>query len=100
MGGQSNFQCLASSEMLTPHPLTTRRVCTLPPTFGAGGRTNSLGGKGVGEDARHCSVLYIRVPRSGFPGFHMVEQKNVFLAVNGVSLERLEGEREGEKVYD
>jgi hypothetical protein len=47
------------------------------------------------EDARHCSVLYIRVPRSGFPGFHMVEQKNVFLAVNGVSLER-----EGEKVYD
>jgi hypothetical protein len=35
-----------------------------PPAFGAGGRTHSLGGKGVGgsnssEDARHCSALYI-----------------------------------------
>ncbi len=30
------IQCLASSEILTPHPLTARRVCT-PPAFGAGG---------------------------------------------------------------
>ncbi len=29
------IQCLASSEILTPHPLTARRVCT--PAFGAGG---------------------------------------------------------------
>ncbi len=26
------IQCLASSEILTPHPLTARRVCTPPPT--------------------------------------------------------------------
>ncbi len=55
------IQCLASSELLTPHPLTARRVC-IPPAFGAGGghilwvergwRVNSS------EDARHCSVLY------------------------------------------
>ncbi len=25
------IKCLASSEILTPHPLTTRRVCTPPP---------------------------------------------------------------------
>jgi hypothetical protein len=25
------FQCLASSELLTPHPLTPWRVCTPPP---------------------------------------------------------------------
>ncbi len=29
------IQCLASSEILTPHPLTARRVCT--PAFVAGG---------------------------------------------------------------
>ncbi len=29
------IQCLASSKILTPHPLTTRRVC-VPPAFGAG----------------------------------------------------------------
>ncbi len=56
------IQCLASSELLTPHPLT-RRVCTPPPRLWYGGRTHSLGGEGVGvnslEDARHCSVLYI-----------------------------------------
>ncbi len=56
------IQCLASSEILTPHPLTARRVCT-PSRFWCGGRTHSLGGEGVGgqysEDARHCSVLYI-----------------------------------------
>ncbi len=29
------IQCLASSELLTPHPLTAHRV--YPPAFGAGG---------------------------------------------------------------
>jgi hypothetical protein len=30
--------CLASSKILTPHPLTARRVCIPPtPAFGAGG---------------------------------------------------------------
>jgi hypothetical protein len=54
---------MASSELLTPHPLTARRVCT--PRIWCGGRIHSLGGEGVGggvkssEDARHCSVLYI-----------------------------------------
>jgi hypothetical protein len=57
------IQCLASSEILTPHPLTARRVCTPQPLVRGGGRTHSLGGKAVGVnssvDARHCSVLYI-----------------------------------------
>jgi hypothetical protein len=37
------IKCLASSEILIPHPLTARRLCT-PPPFGAWGG--------------HCSVLY------------------------------------------
>ncbi len=49
------IQCLASSKILTPHPLTAWRVCA------RGG--HSLGGEGVGgqyfEHARHWSVLYI-----------------------------------------
>jgi hypothetical protein len=56
-----SIQCLASSEILTPHPLTARRVCN--PRLWCGGRAHSLGGEGVGvnssEDARHCSALYI-----------------------------------------
>ncbi len=52
------IQCLASSELLTPYPLTARRVCT------PGGEDILAGWRGVGgvnssEDARHCSVLYI-----------------------------------------
>jgi hypothetical protein len=43
--------CLASSKILTPTPLTARRVCT--PAFGAGG------GHTILEDARHSFVLYI-----------------------------------------
>jgi hypothetical protein len=39
-------QCLASSEILTPHPLTARRVCSPPPLVR--GRTPSLGGEGGG----------------------------------------------------
>ncbi len=40
------IQCLASSEILTPHPLTARRVGNPPPLVR--GRTHSLGGEGVG----------------------------------------------------
>jgi hypothetical protein len=43
---KSPIQCLASSEILTPQPLTALRVCTLKDLV-------------RGEDARHCSVLYI-----------------------------------------
>jgi hypothetical protein len=36
----------------------------VPPRLWCGGTTHSLGGEGIGvnilEDARHCSVLYIR----------------------------------------
>jgi hypothetical protein len=39
------IQCLASSKLL-PHPLTARRVCT--PHLWCGGRTQTLGGEGVG----------------------------------------------------
>jgi hypothetical protein len=56
------IQCLASSEILTLHPLTARRECTA--RHWCGGRTHSLGGEGVGgsivwKTPRHCSVLYI-----------------------------------------
>ncbi len=60
------IQCLASSKILTPHPLTSWRVCTPPPRLWCMGRTHSLGAgwrEGVrvnsSEDARHCSVFYI-----------------------------------------
>jgi hypothetical protein len=43
-----------------PYPLAS----VYTPRLWCGGRTHSLGGKGGGvnilEDARHCSVLYIR----------------------------------------
>ncbi len=60
--GKRPIQCLASSKILTPHPLTARRVCTHPPLVR---REDTLagwrGGWGVNilEDARHSSVLYI-----------------------------------------
>ncbi len=57
------IQCLASSEILTPQPITAQRVCTPPPAFGAGGENTCWVERGWGvnssEDARHCSVLYI-----------------------------------------
>jgi hypothetical protein len=40
--------CLVSSKILTPHLLTARRLWCVPPRFWCGGRTHSLGGKGVG----------------------------------------------------
>ncbi len=53
---KSTEQCLASSELLTPHPLSTQRVC-LPPAPKAGGVHTCQGVKGWGvnssEDARH-----------------------------------------------
>ncbi len=57
--------CLASSKILTPHPLTAPQVCT--PRLWCGGSTqsHSLGGEGGGgsinilEGAKHSSVLYI-----------------------------------------
>jgi hypothetical protein len=55
------IQCLASSEILTPHPLTARRVCTPFLWWGERGHTRWVErGWGVNswEDARHCSVLY------------------------------------------
>ncbi len=42
------IQCLASSEIFAPHPLTARRVCTPPPLVRCGVRTHSLGGEGEG----------------------------------------------------
>ncbi len=61
--GKRPIQCLMSSEILTPHPLTARRVCTTP-AFGAGGGhtrwvERGWGGVNILEDARHCYVLYI-----------------------------------------
>jgi hypothetical protein len=55
---QSTEQCLASSKLLTPHPLSTQRVCPSPAPKG----THSPGGEGVNilEDARHwiCLLQY------------------------------------------
>ncbi len=57
---KSTEQCLASSELLTPHPLSTQRVSS-PHQRRGGGGTHSPGGEGVGvnisEDARHWVVL-------------------------------------------
>ncbi len=41
------IQCLTSSKILTPHPLSVRRVCP-PPSFGAGGGHTRRAGKGGG----------------------------------------------------
>jgi hypothetical protein len=41
-------QCLASSKILTPHPLSTQRVCPPPHRAVRGG-----GGFNILEDARH-----------------------------------------------
>ena len=56
------IQCLASSKILTPHPLTARRVCIpLPLVRGKDKLAGWRGGWGINilEDARHSSVLYI-----------------------------------------
>ncbi len=55
------IQCLASSEILTPHP--PHRPASVYPLPLVWGKDTLLGEEGVGfnssEDARHCSVLYI-----------------------------------------
>jgi hypothetical protein len=54
--------CLASSKILNPLP--PHRLAIVYRRLWCGVRTHSLGGKGYGvnilEDARYCSVLYIR----------------------------------------
>jgi hypothetical protein len=55
------IQCLASSKILTPHPLTAGRVC-FPRLWRGGGHTHWVErgwGVNILEDARHSSVLYI-----------------------------------------
>jgi hypothetical protein len=56
------IQCLASSEILTPPPLTNP-ASVYPPPLVRGEDTLSGwrggGGLNIPEDARHCSVLYI-----------------------------------------
>ncbi len=63
------IQCRASSKILTPH----RPASVYPPALGAGGGHTRWVEKGWGfnilEDARHCSVLYIR---NYFVGFTQV----------------------------
>jgi hypothetical protein len=58
---QRPIQCLASSKILFPYPLTAASV--YPPTFSAGGGHTRWVERGWGvnilEDARHSSVLYI-----------------------------------------
>jgi hypothetical protein len=68
------IQCLASSEILTPHP-SPPGECVSPRLDAGGGHTCWVErGWGVNssEDARHCSVLYICKyfvlnPVHGFP---------------------------------
>ncbi len=56
------IHCLASSKILTPHPLTARRVCTLTPLVREED-TLARGRRGWGvhnlEDTSHSSVLYV-----------------------------------------
>jgi hypothetical protein len=92
--------CRASSKILTPHPLTARRVCT-PPRLWCGGRTHSLGEKGEGgqggrthspggegkggqylEDARHSSVLYTKVLRGLWVHYHCSLSHSRFTTIN------------------
>ncbi len=61
---QSTEQCLASSELLTPQPLSTQRVYAPPAPKAGGGRAHTplaVRGWGVNitisEDARHWIVL-------------------------------------------
>jgi hypothetical protein len=76
------IQCLASSEILTPH---RPAVCTpLPPPLVRGEDTLAWGRGGGGvnslEDARHCSVLYICkyfVPLPHLPISLVVHRHNV-----------------------
>ncbi len=53
---------IQSSKILTPHPLAS--VYCVPPRLWCGGRTNSWVERGWGvnilEDARHCTIFYIR----------------------------------------
>jgi hypothetical protein len=55
------IHCLASSEILNPHPSPPGEC--VPPSLGAGVRHTRWVERGWGvnssEDARHCSVLYI-----------------------------------------
>jgi hypothetical protein len=48
------IQCLASSEILTPHPLTARRVCTRPPLVR--GEDTLARGRGGGVDTALYSI--------------------------------------------
>jgi hypothetical protein len=60
---QRPIQCLASSKILTPHPLTTRLVCTPPPLVRgedtlAGGRGGGWGSIfGILEDALYSTYV-------------------------------------------
>ncbi len=64
---RESTECLASSELLIPHPLSTQGVCP-PPAPNAGGYTHSPGGGGGGEvqyfseDARHWIGLFQHSP--------------------------------------
>jgi hypothetical protein len=42
------MECLAASELLTPHPLSSQRVCPPPHQRRGGGGTHSPGGEGGG----------------------------------------------------
>ncbi len=85
------IQCLASSKILTPHPRTARRVCSVSPAFGAGGGHTRWVERGWGvnilEEASHCSVLYIRMyfVGKGFPPPDILLEMVISLQVGGIS---------------
>jgi hypothetical protein len=66
----STEQCLAASELLTPLPLSTQRVCPPPRTKGGGGRgeggTHSPGGEGGGES------IFRKTPDIGLASYSII----------------------------
>ncbi len=92
------IQCLTSSKILTPHPLSARQVCT--PRFWFGGKTHSLSGEGLGgqyfwrRQTLLCTLLYISTfwatvlqynlfqsSKVKFPNWRMHQVNYVFSAI-------------------
>ncbi len=79
-------------QILTPHPLPARRVCT--PAFRAGGghtlwEERGGGGVNILEDARHSSVLYICKsfePDTGHPPRRSISKAGNQIGIRGPAI--------------
>ncbi len=87
---KSTEQCLASSELLTPHPLSTQRVCPPPHQRGGGGVHTRQA-----ADARHWIGLLQYNPSTYLLAlflvtvestFHILVWENVYLKVHKIEI--------------